>query len=220
MSGLRPGARERFVLQGTKQRRAVSARQIALRRLGVQAAKLALPLVALLLLTAVAFWPEIARMGEQGRLAFRRVFSLEAESGHMVQPHYRGVSEKGRPYTMTATWATQVSPNRINLGDPKGDMILENGTWMQVDGKDGVYLQHTEELDLSGDVVFYRDDGTVMRTQTASVDLKQGAASSNDQTHAEGPFGVLDSQGFTMTDKGNTIQFQGPARLILNGAEK
>jgi len=30
------------------------------------------------------------------------------------------------------------------------------------------------------------------------------------------PFGVLDAQGFTLTDKGAAIQFHGPARLVLN----
>jgi len=73
-------------------------------------------------------------------------------------------------------------------------------------------------LDLSHDVQLYRDDGVTMRTQSAAVDLKQGAAASSDRTHAEGPFGQLDSQGFTVLDKGSTIQFQGPAHLILNQA--
>jgi lipopolysaccharide export system protein LptC len=50
------------------------------------------------------------------------------------------------------------------------------------------------------------------------MNLKQGAAASNDYTHAEGPFGTLDAQGFMLVDKGNVIQFFGPARLVLNGA--
>ena len=220
VSGLRPGARERLVLQGTRQRRTITSRQIAFRRFGVRAAKLALPTLALLLLTAVAMWPELARIGERGRMSFRRAFAVEAESGRMLQPRYRGVSERGRPYTLTADWAVQVSQNRVDLGDPKGDMVMENGTWLQVQSKRGVYLQHSEILDLSDDVNLYRDDGLVMRTQSAAVDIKQGAAASNDQTHAEGPFGVLDAQGFTMTDKGGTVQFQGPAKLILDGAQK
>ena len=83
-----------------------------------------------------------------------------------------------------------------------------------------MFLQHTEELDLSDDVVLYRDDGTVIRTQTAAVDVKQGAAASNDQTHAEGPFGTLDAQGFALVDKGTLIQFQGQSRLLLNGSHK
>lgn len=220
MSSLGPPARDRLVLEGIRQRRRISARQIALRRFGIRLTKFALPILATLLLAAVALWPEIARMGESGRLAFRRVFAVEAESGRMMHPHYRGVSDKGRPYTLTATWASQVNQNRVDLGDPKGDMVLESGAWLQVQGKNGVFLQHTEELDLSNEVILYRDDGTVIRTQTAAVDVKQGAATSNDQTHAEGPFGVLDSQGFALTDKGSIIQFYGPARLILNGAQK
>ena len=36
--------------------------------------------------------------------------------------------------------------------------------------------------------------------------------------HAEGPFGVLDAQGFTIVDKGTAVQFVGPAHVVLNGA--
>ena len=212
--------RDRIVVQGTRRRGRMTARRLRMRRLAVLAGKLGLPLLAIVLLSAVVLWPEIARLGDHTRLSFRRAFSLEAQSGRMLQPRYRGVDERGRPYTITGTWASQAGQNRIDLGDPKGDMVLEGGNWMQVDAQRGVFIQHTEQLDLSQDVVLYRDDGTVMRTEAASVDAKQGAASSNDQTHAEGPFGVLDAQGFTLVDKGNAIQFQGPARLIVNGGAK
>jgi len=81
-----------------------------------------------------------------------------------------------------------------------------------------VFLQHANQLDLSGAVTLYRDDGTTMTTASASVDLKNGAAASAEPTHAEGPFGTLDAQGFTLTDKGTAIQFAGPAHLVLNGS--
>lgn len=216
----RERARDHMLSQPTRRRAVLNARRLAMRRFTVLIAKVGLPLLALALLSAVALWPEFARVGEQGRLSFRRVFALEAESGRMLQPHYRGVDERERPYTLTASWANQIGPNRVELGDPKGDMVLEGGNWMQVEAKQGVFIQHSELLDLSHDVVLYRDDGTVVRTNTAAVDVKQGAASSDDKTHAEGPFGVLDAQGFMLTDKGTAIQFQGPARLILNGASK
>ncbi len=57
-----------------------------------------------------------------------------------------------------------------------------------------------------------------MRSATATMNLKQGAATSNDYTHAEGPFGTLDAEGFTLVDRGGVIQFHGPAKLVLNGA--
>lgn len=216
----RQHTRDRLVSQLTRPRAVLSARRIALRRVTVLIAKVGLPLLALALLGAVALWPEIARVTEHSRVSFRRVFALEAESGRMLQPRYRGVDQRGRPYTLTANWANQSGANRVELGAPKGDMVLQSGAWMQVEAERGVFLQHSELLDLSKDVVLYRDDGTVVRTDTAAVDIKQGAASSDDRTHAEGPFGVLDAQGFMLTDKGGSIQFQGPARLILNGGSK
>ena len=183
----------------------------------VVASKWLLPVAALLLLASIAVWPEIARMKDQGRIAFRRVFSADGDTARLKEPRYRGVDERDRPYTITADWALQAGPLRIELSEPKGDLVPESGGWVMVEAHDGVFMQRAGQLDLSRDVVLYRDDGTVVRTQTAAVDVKQGVAASNDMTHAEGPFGVLDAQGFVLVDKGAAIQFYGPARLVLNG---
>ncbi len=137
----------------------------------------------------------------------------------LTDARYHGVDERGRPFTVTADKATQVSPDRINLAAPKGDTTLENGTWLLLQSEDGVYRKDERSLDLSRDVYLYRDDGTTMRTQSASIDLKAGAAAGSEPVHAEGPFGVLDAQGgFTLTDRGGEVQFAGPAHLLLNGA--
>ena len=53
----------------------------------------------------------------------------------------------------------------------------------------------------------------------ASIDLKDGAAAGAEPVHAEGPFGTLDAQGFTVTDKGTSIQFAARRGLVLNGAQ-
>lgn len=193
--------------------------RIARRRWTVGIAKRLLPLVALALLSLVALWPELSNENDQSRLTYRRG-AAEPQSGQMTDATYHGVDARNRPYTMTATTAHQVSPERVDLTDPKGDMTLESGNWLMVRSKQGVYLQHAGNLDLSGDVHIYRDDGTTLTTATADVDLKAGAAASSDMTHAEGPFGVLDAQGFALTDKGEVIQFSGPGRLVLNSAQR
>ncbi|GAC1343257.1 MAG: hypothetical protein NVSMB18_18690 [Acetobacteraceae bacterium] len=217
----RPRSVDRLVTRGTRRtRRLPTPRGMAFRRFTLTFTKLGLPLLALALLGAVAAWPELVRLKDQSRVSFHRVFNVEPDSGRMREPHYRGIDERGRPYTLTATWANQAGPSRIEMGDPKGDLMTENGSWVMVQAKDGVYMQRTGQLDLAHEVILYRDDGTVLRTETAAVEVKQGAAASADQTHAEGPFGVLDAQGFTLTDKGSSIQFQGPARLVLNSASK
>jgi lipopolysaccharide export system protein LptC len=216
----RPGMDRLSAAGPVRARQVPTAARIARRRAAVSLTKYALPVAALALLGSIAAWPELVRVRDQARIGFRRVASVDPGSGRLRDAHYRGVDERGRPYTITADWAAQAGPVRVNLGEPKGDIVPENGGWLMVQSHDGVYMQHSGLLDLSHEVVLYRDNGTVMRTESATLDVKTGAAASDDQTHAEGPFGVLDAQGFTLTDKGAAIQFRGPARLVLNGAEK
>ncbi len=182
----------------------------------VHGTKWLLPLLAVMLLASIAVWPELARLRDNARVGFRRAFNVEADSARLKEPRYHGVDQRGRPYTITADWALQSGPQRIEMAEPKGDLVPENGGWLMVQSHEGVYIQHAGQLDLSKDVQLYRDDGTTMRTQSAAIDIKSGTAASNDQTHAEGPFGVLDAQGFTLVDKGAVVQFHGPARLIVN----
>jgi lipopolysaccharide export system protein LptC len=196
-------------------RRAPTPGGIARRRLLVVLTKWSLPFAALALLGTVALWPELERARDQAHIAFRRVTG-HVDGAELSDARYRGVDEKGRPYTVTAAAARQSGPERIDLTTPKGDITLENGTWLMVQSRAGVYMQKADQLDLSHDVVLYRDDGTTMRTQSASIDLKAGAAAGSETVHADGPFGTLDATGFTLTDKGTIIQFSGPARLVLN----
>jgi lipopolysaccharide export system protein LptC len=213
-----PGAR-RLRTIGEAARRLPSARAIARRRWMIGLTKWLLPLVALALLASVALWPEIDRNINEARVTFRRTLSIP-ESGQLTDARYHGVDNNGRPYTVTASTAKQAGPERIDLTAPIGDVSLESGSWLMVKSRYGVYLQGTQQLDLSGDVTLYRDDGTTLLTDSAAVDLKAGAAAGATMTHVEGPFGTLDAQGFTATDNGTIIRFTGPGRLVLNGAGK
>jgi len=204
---------------GTATRRLPSTAAIARRRWMIALTKRLLPLVALALLATVAMWPEFHREAEQGRVAYRRGF-VAPESGQLTEARYHGVDDHGRPYAITAAVAHQLSPERIDLTSPVGDVNMESGAWMIVKARQGVYLQHTQQLDLSGEVKLYRDDGTTLTTDAASIDLKAGAAAGAAMTHAEGPFGTLDAQGFTVTDGGTVAHFAGPGRLLLNGSAK
>ncbi len=208
--------RERHLADGAPLRRPPSPSGIARRRLLVRLSKFLLPLAALGLLALIAVWPEIDRGPDHGRLTFSQ-FSAEVDGAKLTDARYRGVDEQGRPYTITAKTAKQVTPDRVNLTTPVGDLTLKDGTWLHGQSKDGVYLQHSGSLDLSHDVILYRDDGTTLTTESAAIDLKSGAAAGSEPVHAEGPFGTLDAHGFVLTDSGAAIQFTGPARLVLNG---
>ncbi len=213
----RPAAKL-VVAAAARMRRLPTSRHLARRHIAITLTKFLLPALALVLLASIAVWPEFDRAKEQALLAIRHV-SNEIEAAQLIDARYHGIDEKGRPYTLTAATARQAGPERVNLTTPKGDMTLQDGTWLMLQARQGVFMQHDNQLDLSHDVTLYRDDGTTLVTASASIDLKNGAAAGAEPVHAEGPFGTLDAQGgFTLVDKGATIQFAGPAHLVLNGA--
>lgn len=196
-------------------------RSLVNRRRTVLWTKRMLPVVALLLLASVALWPEISRQFDSARISFHRgALSADLQAGKLLAVRYRGLDARNRPYTVTADEAVQLGAERINLKTPKGDVVSESGAWTYAEALDGVYRQHDQLLDMSGNVVVYRDNGITLWTQSAAMDLKAGAAAGNEATHAEGPFGTLDALGFALVDKGSVIQFAGKSRLVVNGSHR
>lgn len=202
-----------------RMRRPPTAGSLARRHLFITLTKWLLPVVALALLASIALWPEFDIASIRAREAFRSMAN-EVGAAQLIDARYRGVDEKGRPYTVTAATAQQVSPEHFNLTMPKGDVTLQDGTWLMLQSKQGVFIQRSNQLDLSHDVTLYRDDGTTLVTASASIDLKNGVAAGSEPVHAEGPFGTLDAQGFSLLDKGAMVQFTGPAHVVLNGTSQ
>jgi lipopolysaccharide export system protein LptC len=191
--------------------------RIARRRFVINLTKWVLPLAAMGLLALIALWPEINAAATKARLAMNHV-SGEVSGGKVIDARYNGVDEKGRPYTLTAATAWQINDQRVGMTLPKGDITLADGTWLMLNSKEGTFIRGLNQLDLVKEVTLYRDDGTTMHTESASIDMKAGAAAGSEPVHVEGPFGVLDARGFTVMDKGNAIDFPGPAHVVLNGA--
>lgn len=188
------------------------------RRMFVVWVKRVLPLGALLLLSAVMLWPEIASQHNPARVSYHLGGADGSDQGSMSKAHYEGIDESGRPYTMTAAKAVQTDADTVVLTQPAGDMTMASGSWIMVQSKDGLYHAHAQHLDLSNHVVLYRDDGTTVRTSRAAVNLKAATASGNQKVNADGPFGTLDAKGFAITDHGARLHFTGPAKLVLDGS--
>ncbi len=203
-------------LIGNRERYQPTPGRIARRRLLINLTKYILPVVALILLGLIALWPDIRTAATKAQMSIANV-SGEVEGGKLVDARYNGIDQNGRPYTVTAATAWQVTADRVDMTLPKGDIALENGNWLMLTSKNGTFIQRTNQLDMVHDVTLYRDDGTVMHTEGAIIDMKAGAVAGTQPVHVEGPFGTLDAQGFTVLDKGTSIDFQGPAHVLLNG---
>lgn len=179
--------------------------------------KLLLPIVALLLLAALAVWPEWRAVDGHARIAYR-LSAAAAKSGTMMGVHYQGLDSRGEPYTVTAQKVVQRNPQHIDLTHPVGDITLRSGRWVLLKARAGMYEPASKTLHLAHHVTLYRDDGTTMQTKKAVVHLQKGTASGNTPVAAFGPFGTLHATGFSLTDRGAKIVFTGPARLVISSA--
>ena len=214
LPGIAPGAAP------PRRRVRPSSGALARRRLHIRLAKLILPGLALALLTLLAAWPDLTRQDSAARLAFRAL--IPGVHGDTVfGARYHGLDRNNRPYTLAARVARRVAPGRVDLTHPRGEIRLASGALLMVRSRRGVYRNKLHELDLSRHVTLYRTDGTTLITASAAIDLQRGMALGSAPVHATGPFGTLSAQGgFSLLDRGAEITFEGPARLVLNGATK
>jgi lipopolysaccharide export system protein LptC len=200
-----------------RERSAPLPSRLARRRILITLTKYMLPVAAIALLSSVALWPDFIR--RQGIVPIKLGdISGEIEGAQLRRARYHGVDEKGQPYTLTTDTARQLDSERVELSKPQGDVTQANGVWINLRAEHGIFMQKANTLDLWQNVVLYRDDGTTLNTASATLDIRNNTAVGGEPVHAEGPFGVLDSQGFTIVDKGTAIQFAGPAHVVLNGA--
>lgn len=202
----------------SRRRKPPNAGQLARRRFLVAVAKRVLPLAAVALLASVALWPEFENAADRGRVAFRRVADVRPDALHVINPHYQGVDEQNRPYTVTADSAAQSGSSEVvQLRAPRADLLLSDGGWVYLEAREGRYDRPGNTLDLAGQVTIHHDDGTQFVTPTAQVDIAGGDAAGDAPVEAQGPFGTLTAEGFRLFDRGQVVIFTGRARAVLEG---
>jgi lipopolysaccharide export system protein LptC len=191
----------------------VRSRRVAL-------AKRILPVLAVLLLVALAVLPDIRSGTAFGRFSYHKTSASapHAPISRVSDARYHGVNNQGEKFAISATTATQITQNRLQLQRPQGDILLKSGAWLRLNANHGLYHQQTGMLGLGGDVTLYRADGTTMKTHAALVNMQQGTASGTDKVLAYGPFGTLHAaDGFSVQNRGAVVHFNGPVALTLIG---
>ncbi|MFC7475999.1 LPS export ABC transporter periplasmic protein LptC [Dankookia sp. GCM10030260] len=208
----------RHMLSPSRARAAPTPGQMARRRFTVAWTKRLLPALALVLLGAVVFWPEIEGNEDRSRVSFRRTIQPRAEALRVVNPRYQGVDELNRPFTITARVGQQEGAAEIlNLEEPRGDITMSDGAWIYVQSRTGRYDKPAGKLDLAGEVTIYHDNGTMLLTDQAKVAMEGGTAEGDAPVAAQGGFGTLTAEGFRILDRGAVVVFTGKSHAVLEG---
>lgn len=174
--------------------------------------KWALPSFAGFLLISITAWPEISHLIHQNNRILEEMRRLHFETGHIEHAVYRNNDDNGNPYVITAQIAHQVTPNRVNMVNPEADILLNQKTWFHVRADTGTYFQRQKNMFLKGHVVFYRQDGLLLNSPTAEMDLSKAIIASSDWVHSEGPLGIENAEGMFFDEKNNILQFLGVGR--------
>ncbi|NQV82854.1 MAG: LPS export ABC transporter periplasmic protein LptC [Rhodospirillales bacterium] len=185
--------------------------------------KILLPVVAALLIVLILVWPYLRTEDLRFRLSFAALNANQNEDPSMVNPRYLGIDKENQAYSVTADLARKLAADGsgVELEMPKADITLNDGTWLVLTAKNGVFKQTKSTLDLTGAVNLFHDSGYEFQTSQAEIDLEKGLAKGSAAVRGQGPFGELQGEGFRLIDKGKTIVFTGKSKLVIYpGAEK
>jgi lipopolysaccharide export system protein LptC len=177
-----------------------------------------LPLAALLLAIAVIGYAVQPRDTGQMALTFERMGAIENDLA-MINPRLTGTDDNGLPFVVTASSAVQMGPEseRVRLENVNADLVLEDGTELNVIAAQGVIDNQTQTLDFYGGIELTTADGYTAETETARADLRQGIVHGESPVAAQGAMGNLTAQSFTFERQSGMLHFVGDVRMDLNG---
>ncbi|MCB2112813.1 MAG: LPS export ABC transporter periplasmic protein LptC [Parvularculaceae bacterium] len=208
------GALDNLTIRRRTTGEAATARAHLMRRL-----RIALPLVALLLV--VAFLLNTRTSGVDD--AFLEDFAdIEATTQNLksLRPQFSGVDADGNPYEITADSASQKPENReiVDLFQPRA--ITSGGQKRSVvEAQAGVFNTQDKRLILKDGVTFDHvigGDNFVLKTPTATVSIDDQTLVSDKGVEGDGPGGSkLRAERMSANNRNGIVVFEGDVSMRL-----
>jgi lipopolysaccharide export system protein LptC len=165
-------------------------------------------------LAAMIIGPLFARR-EISFLLDRNKVALTQERLRVANAMYRGIDGEGRPFTVTADNAVQVSIKepvvkmdklaaRLRMSDGPAELIAQNGA----------YNYQAETIAVAGPVVFTAD-GYRITTQNVSIDLKQRRIGGTGGVSGTVPAGTFRADRVSADLEQRIVTLDGNVRLVM-----
>lgn len=183
----------------------------------VMAMKVGLPIVALGLVGLLFLWPQVQVSNIRVSVGLASFKAANPESPSMVNARFVGSDNRDQAFSITADLAKNIllGKSKVELEVPKADLAMQDGSWLAMTAKTGLYDQQGKSLALDGAVNLFHDSGYEFNTETALVDLEGGIAVGDKPVRGHGPFGQLTAEGFRIENMGKTMLFTGKAKLTI-----
>jgi lipopolysaccharide export system protein LptC len=184
----------------------------------VDALRILLPLLALIVVGLVMAWPQI--MPSPVGIAvptFVPGDGDEPDRLRMDSPRYVGETGRNRPYEVTARSASldPLGANIVHLDQPSADIAVGADGEVRVMAQNGTYNRDSERLLLDGGIEVITSTGYRFVTPSARVNLAQGQIRGWQPIAGEGPAGMLSADRFEIRDAGDVIRFDGRVKVTV-----
>jgi lipopolysaccharide export system protein LptC len=170
----RPASRR--AASGQDTRRAEEFRRARRHSIRVRVLKLLLPAAAAGILCLYALPSFLTKSIDHGRgAASARGVTVAAGSLKMIEPHVKGVNERGEAYDFTADSATQAArgADTMYLETVKGKMTGLDGKVSTLTAPDAVHNSKADEMTFNNGAYLTRDGSMSATFQTATAFMKQ-----------------------------------------------
>jgi lipopolysaccharide export system protein LptC len=149
-----------------------------------------------------------------------KIEGAKIENGKVVmeKPAISGRNSDGINYSMLAERALQdiKNPNLMTLENIKAAVPMKDDLIARVEATAADYDRATDNLDVKSPFAILLSNGLTANFQSAKVDIKGGKLTSEDPVSIQKDGASIVAQSVKMTDKGQTITFEGNVRMNVD----
>lgn len=182
----------------------------------VQFAKLALPLLALGLLSTMFLFSRSVDI--EDAIPIFEGAEEKAREQSLAAPKFSGVTSDGSTISVTAETAKPdlTNPRRLSATNVMADITTTAGTQFLVTADDALYDGSRDLLDLTGRVRVNTSTGYELNTEALTADLAETGFVSPGHVTGFGPAGTLEAgqMELTGTSGSQVLVFKGGVKLI------
>ncbi len=129
---------------------------------------------------------------------------------------YKGRTENGEAFEVTAKIASERSSGAVDMESPTAQLFRNDGDLIGLSSQNGLYFPDSSRIELDGDVVMTSQDmGLTLLALSLSANLADGSMFSEEPVRVERSDGFVTANAMEVTGKGKRIIFKGDARMTL-----
>lgn len=183
----------------------------------VRMMRVILPALALLVIGVVMLYAAMYKADDTLKLSFAETGTL-ADDLKMLQPEFSARFGEDNPFRITSesAWREKGAPGRVVLNKIQADVNVEGVSWLTLSALKGVLDTRAAQVVLGGGIDLFSELGYELHTQAVNIDLEKGTLTGRTAVTGQGPMGTLRSDGFSISEEGKRVRFEGNVRVTLS----